>query len=45
MIAAYLVNYSNRLLAVPQGPRIVGIAALLSNVGDVRSISAEIGLQ
>jgi iron complex outermembrane receptor protein len=45
VIAAYLVNFSNRLLAVPQGPGIVGNAALLSNVGDVRSIGAEIGLQ
>ncbi len=45
VIAAYLVNFSNRLLAVPQGPGIVGNAALLSNVGDVRSLGAEIGLQ
>ena len=45
VIAAYLVNFTNRLLAVPQGPGIVGNAALLSNVGDVRSIGAEIGLQ
>lgn len=45
VIAAYLVNFSNRLLAIPQGPGIVGNAALLSNVGDVRSIGAEIGLQ
>jgi iron complex outermembrane recepter protein len=45
VIAAYLVNFSNRLLAIPQGPGIVGNAALLSNVGDVRSIGAEIGVQ
>ena len=45
VIAGYLVNFSNRLLAVPQGPGIVGNAALLSNVGDVRSIGAEIGIQ
>lgn len=45
VIAAYLVNFQNRLLAVPQGPGIVGNAALLSNVGDVRSIGAEIGVQ
>ena len=45
VIAAYLVNFKNRLLAIPQGPGIVGNAALLSNVGDVRSIGAEIGLQ
>ena len=45
VIAAYLVNFKNRLLAVPQGPGIVGNAPLLSNVGDVRSVGAEIGLQ
>jgi iron complex outermembrane recepter protein len=45
VIAGYLVNFSNRLLAIPQGPGIVGNAALLSNVGDVRSIGAEIGVQ
>lgn len=45
VIAGYLVNFSNRLLAVPQGPGIVGNAPLLSNVGDVRSIGAEIGVQ
>lgn len=45
VIAAYLVNFQNRLLAIPQGPGIVGNAALLSNVGDVRSIGAEIGVQ
>ncbi len=45
VVAAYLVNFQNRLLAIPQGPGIVGNAALLSNVGDVRSIGAEIGLQ
>jgi len=45
VIAGYLVNFSNRLLAIPQGPGIVGNAALLSNVGDVRSVGAEIGVQ
>lgn len=45
VIAGYLVNFKNRLLAVPQGPGIVGNAPLLSNVGDVRSVGAEIGLQ
>lgn len=45
VVAGYLVNFSNRLLAIPQGPGIVGNAALLSNVGDVRSVGAEIGLQ
>jgi len=45
VIAAYLVNFSNRLLSIPQGPGIVGNASLLSNVGDVRSLGVEIGLQ
>lgn len=45
VIAAYLVNFQNRLLAVPQGPGIVGNAPLLSNVGDVRSVGAEIALR
>lgn len=45
VIAAYVVNFTNRLLAIPQGPGIVGNAPLLSNVGDVRSIGAEIGVQ
>lgn len=45
VVAAYIVNFTNRLLAIPQGPGIVGNAPLLSNVGDVRSIGAEIGLQ
>jgi iron complex outermembrane receptor protein len=44
VVAGYLVNFRNRLLAVPQGPGIVGNAPLLSNVGDVRSIGAEIGV-
>ncbi|MFN3863325.1 MAG: TonB-dependent receptor [Erythrobacter sp.] len=45
VVAGYLVNFSNRLLAVPQGPGIVGNAPLLSNVGDVRSIGVELGVQ
>ncbi|MBU6164712.1 MAG: TonB-dependent receptor [Alphaproteobacteria bacterium] len=45
VVAAYLVNFSNRLLSIPQGPGIVGNASLLSNVGDVRSLGAEIGVQ
>ncbi len=45
VIAGYLVNFKNRLLAIPQGPGIVGNAALLSNVGDVRSVGFELGLQ
>jgi iron complex outermembrane receptor protein len=43
--AVYLVDFTNRILAVPQGPGIVGNAALLSNVGKVRSIGTELGLQ
>jgi iron complex outermembrane receptor protein len=43
--ALYLVDFSNRILAIPQGPGIVGNAALLSNVGKVRSLGAELGLQ
>lgn len=45
VIAGYLVNFSNRLLAIPQGPGIVGNAPLLSNVGDVRSVGVELGVQ
>ncbi len=45
VIAGYLVNFSNRLLAIPQGPGIVGNAPLLSNVGNVRSIGVELGVQ
>jgi len=45
VIAAYLVNFSNRLLAIPQGPGILGNAALLSNVGGVRSLGVEAGVQ
>jgi iron complex outermembrane receptor protein len=44
VIAGYLVNFRNRILAIPQGPGIVGNAPVLSNVGEVRSIGAEIGL-
>ena len=43
--AVYLVDFSNRILAIPQGPGIVGNAPLLSNVGKVRSVGAELGLQ
>ncbi len=45
VIAGYLVSFRNRLLAIPQGPGIVGNAALLSNVGDVRSVGVELGVQ
>lgn len=40
--AAYYVKFKDRLLAVAQGPGIVGNASLLSNVGDVRTYGAEI---
>ncbi|MFN3959563.1 MAG: TonB-dependent receptor [Parvularculaceae bacterium] len=40
-IAAYYVKFDDRLLAVAQGPGIVGNAALLSNVGGVRTFGAE----
>lgn len=43
--AVYLVNFSNRILAIPQGPGILGNAPVLSNVGNVRSLGAELGLQ
>ena len=42
--AVYFVDFSNRILAIPQGPGIVGNAALLSNVGKVRSVGAELGV-
>lgn len=45
VVTAYLVNFANRILAVPQGPGIVGNAPILSNVGDVRSQGVELGLQ
>lgn len=45
VLAAYYVNFSDRLLAIPQGPGIVGNAPLLSNVGDVRSLGVELGLR
>jgi iron complex outermembrane receptor protein len=45
VVSAYLVNFSNRLLAIPQGPGIVGNAPILSNVGDVRSQGVELGMQ
>ena len=44
VVSAYLVNFSNRLLAIPQGPGIVGNAPILSNVGSVRSQGVELGL-
>ena len=44
VVSAYLVNFANRVLAIPQGPGIVGNAPILSNVGDVRSQGVELGL-
>lgn len=40
--AAYYVKFRDRLLAIAQGPGIVGNASLLSNVGDVRTYGAEL---
>lgn len=45
VVAAYLVNFSDRILSIPQGVGIIGNAPILSNVGDVRSIGLELGLQ
>jgi iron complex outermembrane receptor protein len=45
VVAGYLVNFRNRILAIPQGAGIIGNAPVLSNVGDVQSIGAEIGVQ
>lgn len=45
VLSAYLVNFSNRLLAIPQGAGIIGNAPILSNVGDVRSQGVELGVQ
>jgi iron complex outermembrane receptor protein len=39
--AAYYVKFDNRLLAVSQGPGIVGNAAVLSNVGSVETVGVE----
>jgi iron complex outermembrane receptor protein len=39
---AFLVNFDNRLLAVTQGPGIVGNAPILSNVGGVQTKGLEL---
>jgi len=39
--AVYYVKFDDRLLAVAQGPGIVGNASVLSNVGSVRTFGAE----
>jgi len=43
-LAAYLVNFHDRLLAVQQGAGIVGNPVVLSNVGGVRSYGLEASL-
>jgi iron complex outermembrane receptor protein len=42
LLAAYHVDFSNRLLAVPQGPGIAGGANILSNVGSVTTNGVEL---
>ncbi|MCS6985905.1 MAG: TonB-dependent receptor [Sphingomonadaceae bacterium] len=41
--AAYLVNFRDRLLAIPIGPGIVGNPVVLQNVGRVKSRGIELG--
>lgn len=41
-VGAYLVNFSNRLLAITTGAGIVGNPPVLQNVGDVRSAGLEL---
>jgi iron complex outermembrane receptor protein len=40
--AAYFVQFENRLLAVSQGPGIVGNAPIVSNVGGVETVGIEL---
>lgn len=40
-VAAYYVNFSNRLLVIATGSAIVGAANALQNVGDVRALGLE----
>jgi iron complex outermembrane receptor protein len=42
--AAYYVDFSNRLLALPAGAGIIGNPSVLQNVGSVRSVGVELGL-
>jgi iron complex outermembrane receptor protein len=42
--AAYYVDVSNRLLALPAGAGIIGNPSVLQNVGSVRSVGVELGL-
>jgi iron complex outermembrane receptor protein len=44
VVAAYYVDFSNRLLATQTGAGIVGNPTVLANVGSVRSLGAEAGL-
>jgi iron complex outermembrane recepter protein len=41
-IAAYYVQFEDRLLGIAQGPGIVGNAPILSNVGGVRTLGLEL---
>lgn len=43
VLAAYYVDFSNRLLALPNGAGIIGNPAVLQNVGSVRSLGFEAG--
>jgi len=44
VVAAYYVDFSNRILATQIGAGIVGNPAVLANVGSVRSVGVEAGL-
>ena len=44
VVAAYYVDFSNRILATQLGAGIVGNPAVLANVGSVRSLGVEAGL-
>jgi iron complex outermembrane receptor protein len=41
LVAAYTVDFENRLLGIPQGPGIVGNPAVLANVGSVKTNGIE----
>jgi iron complex outermembrane receptor protein len=44
VVAAYWVDFSNRILATSTGAGIVGNPTVLTNVGSVRSLGVELGL-
>lgn len=44
VLAAYHVDFANRLLGITTGAGIIGNPVVLQNVGSVRSIGAEMGL-